>query len=414
MSTSQRSNKSILLIGNYPPPFGGVPRHIEYLVPGLVAGGYEVHVLSGGDTGVEQHPGFTVYKFNRWDCRRALLRDWGKNLLVWRRYFSTFGWSSLRQLYGFLSLISLGRAIIRRCGISLIKAYNLASYAPIGAVLSKEFDLPLVISNFGEYYSAPGFFQKHLGLVQFVARQATRRLSMTRHCAAIYAKCGITLPCEVVYYGIDLKSFNPENRGYDILQALGIRPEEKTVLYLARMTREMGLEVFIVAAQKLLQQDPHLKVIIGGEPEELWNEAVKFQAEYPSNVFVRPDIPLEDLPHYYGAATVVAVPTLGDRACGSLSAAEASATAKSVVASRVGGVPEFVVDGQTGLLVPPRDPDALAAALLRICSDENLAYQMGRAGRAFVEANFDCDRTNARILSIFNEILDQESLEMRT
>ncbi|MFH1884900.1 MAG: glycosyltransferase family 4 protein [Planctomycetota bacterium] len=396
--------KSVLLIGNYPPPFGGVPRHIEYLVPDLVAGGYEVHVLSGGHTGIEKRPGYTVYKFNRQDRFRALLKDWNKNLYVWQRYFQTFGWS-FHQVSYFLSLISLGRQIIRQYDVSIIKAYNLSSYAPIGAVLSSELNLPLVVSNFGEYYSNPEFFRKHIALVQFVAKQATRRLSMTQHCAAIYKKFGVDLPCEIVHYGIDLKLFEPRNTGHALLQELGIKPEEKMILFLARMTREMGLDVFIAAVKNLLRQSPGLKIIIGGKPEELLGKALKLQAEYPGNVFVRPNIPNADLPHYYGAATVVAVPTLGDRAGGSLSAAEASATAKPVVASRVGGVPEFVVDGQTGLLVPPGDPDALAAALWQVCSDENLAHQMGSAGRAFAESNFDKAHTNKRILEIFNEIL---------
>ncbi len=396
--------KSVLLIGNYPPPFGGVPRHIEYLVPDLVAGGYEVHVLSGGYTGIKKHPGFTVYNFNRRDRSWALLRDWDKNLFAQHRYFQTFGWS-FRQLYGFLSLISLGRRIIRQHDISIIKAYNLSSYAPMGAILSNEFNLPLVISNFGEYYSNPEFFRKHIALVRFVAKQAARRLSMTRHCGAIYQKCGIDLPYEVVYYGIDLEAFSPNCKGNQLRQELGVRPGEKIILYLARMTEEMGLEVFLAAARSLLAQHPDLKVVIGGKPQELLAEALRFQAEAPYNVFVRPNIPLADLPRYYSAANVVAVPTLGDRACGSLSAAEASAMAKPVVASRVGGVPEFVLDGQTGLLVPPGEPDALATTLWQVCSDSDLARQMGEAGRAFVEANFDKDRTNKRILEILNALL---------
>ena len=64
--------KSILIIGNYPPPFGGVPRHIEYLAPFLVKRGWKVHILSGGSTGTENKEGFTVYKPTKEEKLKAI------------------------------------------------------------------------------------------------------------------------------------------------------------------------------------------------------------------------------------------------------------------------------------------------------------------------------------------------------
>jgi phosphatidylinositol alpha-1,6-mannosyltransferase len=69
----------------------------------------------------------------------------------------------------------------------------------------------------------------------------------------------------------------------------------------------------------------------------------------------------------------------------------------AVIGSRVGGIPEALRDGETGLLVPPDDPEALAAALARLLSDKHLAARMGAAGAAFVRNTFSWDR-NARIL----------------
>jgi glycosyltransferase involved in cell wall biosynthesis len=67
---------------------------------------------------------------------------------------------------------------------------------------------------------------------------------------------------------------------------------------------------------------------------------------------------------------------------------EAMAAELPVVASRVGGLSELVVDGETGLLVPPRDADELAAALGRLVADPDLRRALGAAGRAYAESSF--------------------------
>lgn len=80
---------------------------------------------------------------------------------------------------------------------------------------------------------------------------------------------------------------------------------------------------------------------------------------------------------------------------------EAMAQAKPVVATAVGGTPEIVVDGETGLLVPPDDVDALAAALARLLADPELARRIGAAGRARVERDFSLAGMTKRVLQLY-------------
>jgi glycosyltransferase involved in cell wall biosynthesis len=83
---------------------------------------------------------------------------------------------------------------------------------------------------------------------------------------------------------------------------------------------------------------------------------------------------------------------------------EAMATGKPVVASAVGGIPELVRNGETGLLVSPRDPAALGHGLVYMLEDEAAGARMGRAGRRVVEDGFDQDRTNDTIELLFREL----------
>ena len=79
-----------------------------------------------------------------------------------------------------------------------------------------------------------------------------------------------------------------------------------------------------------------------------------------------------------------------------------------VVASAVGGIPEVVVPGETGLLVPPADPGALAAALNRVLGDRDTARRMGLAGRRRVEGHFSWTSIAARTRRMYDELLEEK------
>jgi glycosyltransferase involved in cell wall biosynthesis len=83
---------------------------------------------------------------------------------------------------------------------------------------------------------------------------------------------------------------------------------------------------------------------------------------------------------------------------------EAMAQAKPVVATAVGGTPEAVIDGETGLLVSPRDVPALSGALERLLGDEDLRRRLGEAGRRRVDAHFPVSAMTRRILEIYDEL----------
>ena len=75
------------------------------------------------------------------------------------------------------------------------------------------------------------------------------------------------------------------------------------------------------------------------------------------------------------------------------------------MASRVGGIPEVVVDGETGVLVPPGEPGALAAAVSALCGDRERAARFGAAGRRRVETEFSWERITERTLAIYRDAI---------
>ena len=81
--------------------------------------------------------------------------------------------------------------------------------------------------------------------------------------------------------------------------------------------------------------------------------------------------------------------------------AEAQASGLPVVASAIGGIPECMCDGKSGMLVPPRDSEALAASILWLADHPEVWGSMGRAGRAQVETHFNLEKLNDQLVDIY-------------
>jgi glycosyltransferase involved in cell wall biosynthesis len=406
-TSASSSRPGILLIGNYPPPFGGVPRHLEDLVPHLVSSGWDVHVLSGGASGIHRGSGFTIYK----DSRSALPRRLGTARFLARTALSKRrgpAFMAARRLppgtwVRTMTRVSLAADIIERNDIRVISAYNLLLGAPVGAIAAEMYRIPLVVTNLGEIYSHRSEVDRQVEMIRHIIRIAGALMSLTRHCASSYRELGMNPEVKVLHYGIDHERF-AGGAGDAIRTRLGIPPTSDVVLFVGRMVRDMGLHVLLDGLSELLQRRPTVHVLIVGGSGELRQEAEDAAAGWPGRVTVIADVHENDLPGCYAAATIVVAPTIGARACGSLAAAEAMAAGKAVVATRIGGIPEYVGDGETGLLIPPGDSTALVNALVSLLGDRDRLSEFGRAARERVRRLFDNQRTNDAIERLFRDV----------
>ena len=121
--------------------------------------------------------------------------------------------------------------------------------------------------------------------------------------------------------------------------------------------------------------------------------------------FVRPSFDEEEVALFYRAADVVAVPSRAETL--PLTILEAFASAVPVVATRVGGVPELVRDGENGLLVEPGDVDGFAAALMRLLGEPATATRLGAAGLEHVRAHHDLGRVADLWLDWYAELREE-------
>jgi glycosyltransferase involved in cell wall biosynthesis len=395
-------SRAVLLIGNYPPPYGGVPRYIENLAPFLAEQGWDVHVLSTGHSGQERHGRVTVYKLPWWRKVPLVLRHGGSfhggplNLRVRTgRDAVTRAWLHL--------LASVGREIVRRHDVRVICGFNLSRGGIVGAAIGRERRLPFVVNNFGELLSNERFFRKNPHVLPFIAASATRLVSGSRHCASTYQRFGLSPAVQVIPYGVDAARFRPDTDGQGVRRRVGAAADDVVVLFLGRLNREMGLDTLLAAAPILLDRHRAIRLVLAGGAGELSGQAQRYAAGSDGRVAVLENVPYAELPALYAAADLVVAPTAGDRACSSLAAAEALATGRPVVASAVGGIPELVHDGETGALVPPGNPLALAESVLRLAADGECRRALGARGRRWIEAEWDTRIVLGRMAAVLDE-----------
>jgi glycogen synthase len=200
----------------------------------------------------------------------------------------------------------------------------------------------------------------------------------------------------IIHNGIDAKFFAPDH-ATDVLVRHGIDPGRPYVLFVGRITRQKGI-VHLVHAMRLL--DPEIGVVLAaGQPDtpelaaEVEAGVTAARAERPNVVWIPEMLGRAEIRQLYSHAAIFACPSVYEPF--GITNLEAMACERPVVATAVGGIPEVVVDGETGILVPvafdpdepmvPADPDRLASdlasAINELMADPARRARMGAAGR---------------------------------
>ncbi len=171
------------------------------------------------------------------------------------------------------------------------------------------------------------------------------------------------------------------------------------LLFVARLTPEKGTLVVLDAMRRLPPDFPVRLTVLGKGPLE---EAVRAAAETDRRITFRGYLRGEEKRQAFAAADLLLVASLWHETAG-LVLIEAASHGLGVIASRMGGIPEFLVDGQTGLLVAPGDADALAAAILHLAGDPALLTAIRRNAPSFAR-QFSVRRMTDEYLDIYRSL----------
>jgi len=204
---------------------------------------------------------------------------------------------------------------------------------------------------------------------------------------------------EVIKSGIDIGKL--ENIHIDhsaVIRKYGIEEGSRLVGVIARLEKVKGCRYFLSAARIVAGKIPEARFLVAGEGS-LKSDLMKLAAKYGISGKVNFAGWSEYTPEIISLLDILAIPSLNE-AVGRV-ILEAGALSKPVVATAVGGIPEIVEDGVTGILVPPKDAEKMASAIIELLRDEGKRIEMGRASRRRVRRHYSKDLMLSQLQNIY-------------
>ena len=257
----------------------------------------------------------------------------------------------------------------------------------------------------GREYWRRGLIKGSFAIDRTIGRFVTAYIAVS-HANAKYLIEEKRLPREkihVVQNGIPITRFDPNHAaGPDLRRTAQIEDDAPVVVVLARLEPQKGHQVLLEAWQAVVRRFPRARLVCvgAGQLREALEAQVAELALAPSVRFVGYQSNVADwlalanftvLPSFYEGLPLVAIESL--------------AAGRAMVATQVDGTSEVVIDGETGLLVPPGQPDLLSAAICRLLESPELAQRLGQAGRRLVEDQFSETRQVAETETVYTTAL---------
>lgn len=263
-------------------------------------------------------------------------------------------------------------------------------WAPLFFAASLSARLPLVVT-LHNLVPAPGQASRRtLFFLRLLLSRARNVIAVSEAVAESARIAGIAarLRLQVVRNGVDLSRFDITRlpSRVEARQALNLPLDVPVALCVARLSPEKDVGCFLEAAALVVNHIPDARFLVAGDGPlrgELEQQVERLNLTGCVTLLGE----VTDIPRLLPAANVFCLPSREEGL--SLAAIEAMAASLPVIATRVGGLPEVVADGETGILVPPQDAAALADVISTLLTEPERSQRMGDAGRARAMAHFN-------------------------
>ena len=253
---------------------------------------------------------------------------------------------------------------------------------------------------------APSRIKNILGLI--IRALTDKIVVVSKAVQNFFYKNGIpTSKIAIIHAPVDPCRFNPDISPNRIRNELGLSNDIPVIGLIGNINPIKGHRYFLEAASIIRDTYPDAKFLIVGA--KLKNRESYFESllGYCNKLNLNENIIFtggrQDIPEVMAALDILVLSSLTE-AC-PMVVLEAMATGKPVVATRVGGIPEELVDGKTGILVPPENPQAIADAVLSLLADKEKMQQMGRAGRTRVIKHFTVQSAAQKTDVVYADLL---------
>jgi phosphatidylinositol alpha-mannosyltransferase len=284
------------------------------------------------------------------------------------------------------------RRVLRRFRPEVVHAHEpLTPSTSMAAVLTAAAP---VVATFHAHVERSRLFDLAAPALRPVWRRLGARIAVS-DAAARFVTDRLGDGVRVIPNGLDVARFEAAAPAEDL-------PPGRRILWVGRLDPQKGFPVAIRAFERLAVEIHDAWFVVAGEGRDR-STLTELPLRVRERVIVLGSVDRDRLPRYHAAADVFVSPAVGQESFG-IVLVEAMAAGLPVVATDIQGYREVVDDGVEGLLVPPRDPAALAAALRRVLEDDELAKSLGEAGRARAR-RYSWDVVGPEIEAVYAEIV---------
>ena len=205
-----------------------------------------------------------------------------------------------------------------------------------------------------------------------------------------------------IYNGIELSQYHPDAGYGNLRKEWGIPQDVPLIGAIGRMVWQKGLQYFVEAIPEIVRVVPEaIFWVVGDGPLRERLEALSEELRVRDNVIFTGF--RSDIREILSAVDLIVVPSLSEGF--PMITLEAMAMAKPIVATNIGGITEQIRDGVEGILVPPKNPSALAKAAIRVLNDRKLAITIGLSARKRVEQEFSVEKMVAETEKVYMSLL---------
>ena len=345
----------------------------------------------------------------RFDVEFACLRRWGgfvDELVARNIPLTEYPVPTFRSFTAVAQQARLTRHIVRR-RIQIVHAYNF--YGNVFATAPARLVAPVVIASIRD--RAPYLTRMQKRVQRYACQFADCILVNADAVREWLIDDGYDASkIAVIRNGVDLARFEHPPSPVNLRRDLGLADDTPLVGVVSRLTRLKGLEYFLEAAAIVRSQLPAVHFLVVGETSPMDRAYLGELQEYAARCGVAGHVTFAglrtDVPAVLSSLTVSVMPSLNEALSNVV--LESMAAGTPTVATRVGGTPEAVVDGVTGVLVPPADSAALAGAIVHLLNHAQLAQHLGGAARARIAEHFSVRRMVRATEDLYSDLLERK------
>jgi glycosyltransferase involved in cell wall biosynthesis len=304
--------------------------------------------------------------------------------------------ASISDKIGYFFCLREFKRLIKAIAPDILHAHWATSYGLMGAYSGYH---PFLLSVWGsDVLIFPRKSRLHRAILKFTLNRADHLTATSR---MLTAETGKYLKKDkqvhTIPFGVDIDRFRPtaSKKTDDPHLTIGI---------VKRLEKVAGIEYLIRAFAMLLKFDPFLSLLIVGEGTE--EETLKdlcISLDIGGSVRFTGFVGNERIPELLNRMDILVLPSISESF--GVAAVEAAACGLPVIASDTGGLPEVVVDGETGFLVPPEKPQAIAQKAVLLIKDAEMRSRMGAAGRKFVEENYVWQKNAGEMEKLYRSVV---------